>query len=476
MHLEMKARCEKCTAVLKADGQAYICSYECTFCPECAVNLHRICPNCGGELVRRPLRTIAAVITENNAARLPVSNRPLLVWALSFGVWTLVALVASFSSYRFQGSANTPMSLMKTLGLEFSQILTYAPLTPLAFLFALRLPVQREHWARGSLLHLTAGLLFTAAHVTLRGVTPYGAWDKQVHDWVSAVGISQGHFQIRWPILETMFFNSLVDDIFGVYVPIVLIAYAVSYHQKFRERDLRTSQLEGQLAKAHLQSLKSQLQPHFLFNTLHSISALMLTDVIAADRMMSRLSDLLRISLEGNGAQITTLSRELEFANSYLEIERVRFEDRLTVILDIAPETLDAQVPHLLLQPLVENAVRHGVARRSSGGEIRIAASHKDRSLYLQIKDNGPGLVEPAELQSKRGLGLGATRERLQTFYGNDQEIDLRNAAEGGVEVNVRIPFCADLRPSVYQVVPSGDRGRLGEKPHDHSLNSHDHC
>lgn len=476
MHLEMKVRCEKCAAILKADGPAYICSYECTFCPECAVNLHRICPNCGGELVRRPLRTIATAITENRGVTLTVSKRPLLVWVLSFGVWTLIALVATLSAYRFQGSTNTPISLTRTLGLEFSQILTYAPLTPLAFLFALRLPVQRENWARSSLLHLAAGFLFTAAHVTLRGLTPYGAWDQRVHDWVSALGISQGHFQIRWPILETTFFNSLVDDIVGVYVPIVLIAHAVSYHQKFRERDLRTSQLEGQLAKAHLQSLKSQLQPHFLFNTLHSISALMLTDVIAADRMMSRLSDLLRISLEGNAAQITTLSRELEFVNGYLEIERVRFEDRLTVILDIAPETLDAQVPNLLLQPLVENAIRHGVAKRSSGGEIHIAASRNNRSLHLQIRDNGPGLVESAELQSKPGLGLGATRERLRTLYGDDQEIDIRNAAEGGVEVNVRIPFCADLRPSVYEVVPSADRGGLGEKPHDHSLNSHDHC
>jgi two-component system LytT family sensor kinase len=475
MHLEMKTRCEKCAATLQADGQAYICSYECTFCPECAANLHRTCPNCGGELVHRPLRKTSVAIADGSDLRLPVSKRTLLIWALSFGVWTFIALIASVSAHQFQGTANAPVSLIKTLAIEFSQILTYAPLTPLVFAFALRFPVQPGNWARRFLVHLAGGLLFTAAHVILRGMTPYAFWNSQVRDWAPAVGVWQGQFQIQWRALETMFFNSFVDDIVAVYVPIVLIAFAVSYHQRFRERDLRTSQLEAQLAKAHLHALKSQLQPHFLFNTLHSISALMLTDAMAADRMMSRLSDLLRMSLESDRAQITTLSRELEFVNGYLEIEKVRFEDRLTVVLDIAPETLDAQVPHLLLQPLVENAVRHGVARLPSGGEIRITTSHNDCSLYLRIRDNGPGLIDAAEVQSKDGLGLGATRERLRTLYGNDQEIDVRNAVDGGVEVHVRIPFRGDPRPSIYEVVPNQDWNGPGEKVNDHSLSSHDH-
>jgi LytS/YehU family sensor histidine kinase len=304
-------------------------------------------------------------------------------------------------------------------------------------------------------MHLAEGLVFAVSHVALRGLTSYASWGSQVRDWVSGIGTSQAHaFQIRWPILETLFVSSAADDFMFVYVPIVLIAHAVWYYQSFRERDLRTSQLEAQLAKARLQALKSQMQPHFLFNTLHSISALMLTDTIAADQMMSRLSDLLRMSLEGDGSQITTLSRELEFVNGYLEIEKLRFEDRIRVVLDIAPNTLDAQVPNLLLQPLVENAVRHGVSRLPSGGEIRITASHSERSLRLQIKDNGPGLVGSAGVQSKGGLGLGSTRERLRTLYGDDQELDIRNAAGGGVEVNVRIPFLADPHLSVDEVVP----------------------
>jgi two-component system LytT family sensor kinase len=471
VHLEMKVRCEKCAAVLTADGQAFVCSYECTFCAGCAVSSHNVCPHCGGELVRRPQRKNMTAIADNRVGR-RFNKHTLLVWGLSFGVWTFIALVASISAYRFQGSS---MSLMKALSMEFSQLLPFAPLTPFAFAFALRRPLQPGNWMRLALLHLVGGVLFTVGHVALRGMTPYGAWDGQVHDWVSAVAVSQGHLLIRWPVFETMFFYNLVDDISSVYVPIVVVAQAVSYHQRFRERDLRASQLEGQLAKAHLHALKGQLQPHFLFNTLHSISALMLTDVIAADRMMSRLSDLLRMSLEGSSAQMTTLNHELEFANGYLEIEKIRFEDRLTVVLDIAPDTLDAQVPHLLLQPLVENAVRHGIARLSSGGEIRISANHYAGTLHLQVRDNGPGLAEHGEVQSKDGLGVGATRERLRTLYGDDQQIEIRNATQGGVEVNVRIPFCPDPRPSLYEVASFGNGNGLGEKPHDHSLNSHGH-
>src|SRR5208282_1999087 len=148
--------------------------------------------------------------------------------------------------------------------------------------------------------------------------------------------------RVHWPKLRTLYVSSVFDDITDAYVPVVFIGYAVSYYQRLREREIRTSELEVQLAKSHLQVLKSQLQPHFLFNTLHSISALMLTDVRAADKMMTRLSDLLRMTLDSNATQITTLSHELEFVAGYLEIEKVRFEERLSVVLDIAPDTLDA--------------------------------------------------------------------------------------------------------------------------------------
>src|SRR5262249_32977164 len=155
---------------------------------------------------------------------------------------------------------------------------------------------------------------------------------------------------------------------------------------------LKASQLEARLAQAQLQALKSQLHPHFFFNTLHAISSLMRKDIEAADRMLTRLSDLLRLTLENVGAQETTLRQELDFLEGYLEIEQTRCRDRLQVKIEIEPETLDARVPNLILQPLVENAVRHGVAPRAAPGRIEISARRVGGKLEMQVRDNGAGL------------------------------------------------------------------------------------
>ena len=343
--IDMKTSCEACERALPADLEAYICSFECTFCSDCAASTQFACPNCGGELLRRPRRKTPSGNLDDGPRNL-LDNRPWLIWAVSIGVWSFIAFAATLTVYQLYRSTNSPTPFLTVLGMQVCQILTYAPLTPFAFAFALRYPIHRENWVRRSLLYLAAGLVFTMAHVALRAITPYAFWDPRYRDWGSAVWDSHAHlFKIQWLVLRRQFFSSMVDDITGTFVPIVLVAHAVSYYRRFRERELRAAQLEGQLAKAHLQTLKSQLQPHFLFNTMHSISSLMLSDVQAADRMMTRLGDLLRMSLEAAGTQIATLSRELEFVNCYLEIEKVRFAERLTVILEIAPETLDASGP-----------------------------------------------------------------------------------------------------------------------------------
>jgi two-component system LytT family sensor kinase len=181
---------------------------------------------------------------------------------------------------------------------------------------------------------------------------------------------------------------------------------------------------------------------------MHSISALMLIDVKAADKMMARLSDLLRMSLESDGAQIIRLSRELEFVNGYLEIEKIRLRERLNVVLDIAPETLDALVPSLLLQPLVENAIRHGISRVSSGGTVWITSSQQGSDLWLRVRDNGPGLVEATTAQSGTGLGLRTTRERLQTIYGDDHSFEIRGGTGGGMDLCLRLPFRTEFHLS----------------------------
>jgi len=438
--IDMKTSCEACERAVPADGEAYICSFECTFCADCAASTQLVCPNCGGELLRRPRRRRSSSSLEDGVLATP-DSRPWLIWAVSFGVWSFVALAATLTAYQLYRTTNYPMRFMTTLGWEFSQVLTYAPLTPLAFAFAAHFPIHRENWVRRSLLYLAGGLAFFVAHVALRAVTPFAYWDPTSREFASAIWDSHAHlFKVQWFVLQKQFFSGVVDDITGTFVPIVLVAHAVSYYRRFRERELRAAQLEGQLAKAHLQTLKSQLQPHFLFNTMHSISSLMLTDVQAADRMMTRLGDLLRISLESAGTQITTLSRELEFVNCYLEIEKVRFAERLNVTLDIAPETLDASVPHLLLQPLVDNAVKHGISKLPAGGEIRITANAQDGELQLGIKDNGPGF-EKAGTFPASGLGLRITRERLESLYGQDHSMELLSLPAGGTITRVCIPF-----------------------------------
>jgi len=444
----MKISCEGCGLALQPDCMAYVCSFECTFCPVCCANIHHICSHCGGELVRRPRRAVSVKAKEKRNTDVAGTLRPAVVWALSFGVWTFVALAYAITIYQIYRSTGGSTSFLRVLGLQSSRVLTYAPLTPFVFAFANRYPVQRSNWPERSLLLLAGGLVFTVAEVALRGLTPYAFWDPRVKDWVSAVWDSQAHgVRIHWYMYRRLFLSNVVDDVVTAYLPIVLVAHVASYYQRFRERELRTSQLQAQLEKARLQALKSQLQPHFLFNTLNSISALTLTDVEAADRMITRLGDLLRISLETAGTQMTTLSRELEFVNCYLEIEKVRFEERLNVSIDVAPETLDASVPHLLLQPLVDNAIKHGISRLVAGGEIRISATINDGDLSLEVRDNGPGLHEPSHFRSS-GVGLRITRERLETIYGQRHSVELLTLQEGGAVARVIIPFRTGLEVS----------------------------
>jgi signal transduction histidine kinase len=364
-----------------------------------------------------------------------------LVWAISFGVWTFIALADALAVWQLYRATDSPMRFLTTLWLQLSQMFGYAVLTPFVFSLAIRYPMRRDNWLRRSLFYLAAGCAFCALHIALRAMTPYGVWDPKSHEWVSGIWDAHTHaIRILWPALGKLVLYNLVDDITGTFLPILLVAHAIAYYRKFQERKMRATQLEGQLSKAHLHSLKSQLQPHFLFNTLHSISALMLTDVQAADRMMTRLGDLLRMSLESEGTQITTLSRELDFVNCYLEIEKIRFEERLQIVFDIAPETVGAQVPLLLLQPLVDNAVKHGISRLPDGGEIHISAFTQNGNLQLEVRDNGPGFLSS---ENGRGVGRGLklTRERLETLYGQNQSVELSTPPAGGVAISVSIPF-----------------------------------
>ena len=231
------------------------------------------------------------------------------------------------------------------------------------------------------------------------------------------------------------------------YGAVVGIVYATDFYRRFRERELLASQLAAQLAQARLSALRMQLNPHFLFNTMNTI-AMQVRKAANDDavRMLAGLSDLLRYMLEDSRPSEVPLSEELAFVQRYLAIEQVRFQDRLRIEVDAAPGTANALVPTLILQPLAENAIRHGISRRSQAGRIVIRARRAGDHLLLEVEDDGPGLSSDLTPAPGTGLGLKNTRARLEQLYGNDQALDLTDAPAGGAWVTIRLPYRVPVR------------------------------
>ncbi len=370
---------------------------------------------------------------ESTVPRVRVWRRMGMRFALILGIWTFIALVFTLQSYFTSYRSERPVELMDSSYLQFTWSYLWALATPLVLWAASRLPIERNNWLRSSLLHVPISIVLSGI------VTALG----HVLTWLY-FGASVG----RPFSLERMgrFVVANFSEGIGIYMLIALISYSLSYYRRYRQGQLRTLQLEAQLSQAQLQSLKMQLHPHFLFNTLHSISALLNKDTEAARRMITRLGDFLRLTLENSGSQEVTLQQEMEFLRCYLEIERIRFQDRLVTRIDVSEQAWDAKVPNLLLQPIVENAIRHGIAPRSTPGLVEIEAKQRNGALRIQVRDNGPGL--PAHRTSenllKRGLGLANTETRLERLYGAAHVFDLSNDPNGGLVVTMEIPFHKD--------------------------------
>jgi two-component system, LytTR family, sensor kinase len=346
-------------------------------------------------------------------------------WILVFGVWTLLGALSAVRIVLSYAYSNNVISWRRAVVIALADWYAWALLAPAIGWLARRFAIERRSWLRSLLMHLPASLFFSVLKLVI---------ESKLLQWFDP---AQRHI-LQFP--STLF----------TYYAILGAIYAFDYYGKYRTHELKASQLQSQLAQAQLQALKMQLHPHFLFNTLHAISSLMRRDVEAAERMIARLSDLLRLTLENVGAQETSLRQELEFLESYLEIEKTRFRDRLQVKMDIEPETLDARVPNLILQPLVENAVRHGVAPHAAPGLIEISARLKGNKLELQVRDNGAGLPEARRAQIKEGVGLANTRARLEQLYGAGAYFDLSNRDKGGLVVSLTIPFRAEEKDKAY--------------------------
>jgi two-component system LytT family sensor kinase len=351
-------------------------------------------------------------------------------WAFSFGAATVLILVNSTALWfglRSGSFPNNPPYSWRVLLLEHLAVwYPVALLAPGIIWFAERYQFERGRWARRLLMHLG---LIAAFHLTQ---TIISVFLLRMLEW------SEPGWTFSAMIRQRLFARVLVNLI--IYWAIVGAGYAFDYYRRFREQELQSSQLEAQLAQAQLQALRMQLQPHFLFNTLHAISALMDDDVKAARQMIARLSELLRLTLDSAGRQEVTLRQELEVVELYLEIEQIRFQDRLQVRMDIAPGALEARVPNLVLQPVVENAIRHGIAPSSSAGRLEISAQLHDQTVELEVRDDGPG-IKGGGAALQEGIGLSNTRARLDQLYGEGHRLEISNRPGGGVEVRIVIPF-----------------------------------
>lgn len=349
--------------------------------------------------------------------------RCLLGWV----VWTLIGLSFASQFYLASAKAGRPVSWGQAVSWSLGDWYVWALLSLPIVQLARRFRFDAPAWGRNLAVHLAASLGFSLVYVLLRALL------GQLQSRLAGLPVSFG--QAFDPlVVKTFHFNLLI------YWVIVSVSHAFSYYRQSQERALRATELERRLAQARLQALQMQLNPHFLFNTLNAISSLMHKDVKAADRMLARLADLLRYALDSTDAQEVPLRKELDFLERYLEIERTRFGARLTVENSVDPAVLDALVPNLILQPLVENAIKHGIERKTRDGVIRLEARVAEGGrLSLEVEDNGPGLrPEPAR---RRGIGLSNTRARLQQLYGQDHGFELRNLEGGGCLVRLILPL-----------------------------------
>jgi two-component system, LytTR family, sensor kinase len=352
--------------------------------------------------------------------------RPWLWWVVFFGFWTAFGILLATPQLLLQ-DAQAAVPWVRVLRISLLDMYSWA----LVALVAIRLPrwvsLTRERWPRavGALLVAGVVLLFVR-FFGAQGLAHSLEWSRRTPTAALFLQI------LPWNLL---FYSGLLG-----------LGYGIDYYRRYRDRELEASRLalqasvlQAQLAQAQLDTLKMQLHPHFLFNTLNAISALVRRDPDGAERMIMHLGDLLRAALAKPDRHEVTLREEMEILEPYLEIEKRRFGDRLQVDVAVDPDVLEARVPHLILQPLVENAIRHGVAPRQGRGRVEIRARRENGSLRVWIRDDGGGIAAGAAQEG--GVGLENSRARIEHLYGAAGGLRIGNHAGGGAEVELSIPF-----------------------------------
>lgn len=338
---------------------------------------------------------------------------------LVIGLWTFYGVVSVNQSILWAQVSNRKPDLVSITAFAITLCTTWLCFTPIVIWAARRFPLGAAGWQRNLLVHvpLMAGLAILDVRID-RWVGPEFGFGRPQTFW--------GEF--LWAL----------DMNFFYYAVIVVCVTAADFYHMYRERQRKANELHTELVTSRLESLKMQLQPHFLFNTLNAINALIHEDREAADRMVTRLADLLRLTLYESRQEVP-LARELEFVSAYVDIQQIRFQNRLNVSFEVKGPVLGAQVPSLVLQPLVENAIRHGIAPRLRAGHVWVRARREVDTLVLEVEDDGVGIRPGDDLRSP-GIGLRNTRARLQQLHGDNQALVVFPLQRGTL-VRIVIPY-----------------------------------
>lgn len=357
-----------------------------------------------------------------------ITKRRSFPWILAFGYFTVHGLLLFTYKFLDDRSHSRSGTALVRLIEELTAAYAAACLIPLAIKFARRFRPRWNNWPQRLPLHLGALIIFSAAHTSLIFLARRLLF--------GAIGLGTYNYGIL-PIRYAM---ELANDALFYWL-LIIIVYLFDHYRESHQRELQTAHLQASLSHAQLQGLRLQLQPHFLFNALNTISSVIYENVELADRMIARLSELLRITLDNSESQEVTLKEELRLLDLYLEIMRVRFEERLFVSLNVSPETEKALVPQLILQPLVENSIKHATDPQSGSVAIHVDARKENGSLLLEVSDNGPGIKCETDGNINRGVGLPNAAERLRQLYGTSQNFNVTNATNGGLKVQIKVPF-----------------------------------
>ncbi|HWL40506.1 MAG TPA: histidine kinase [Gemmatimonadaceae bacterium] len=356
-------------------------------------------------------------------------------WGAIFAVWTILALLSAVQGGIYRASTGRAFEWGPLVADRLGDWYTCALFTPAYFWLVRRYPLDRESWPRAIAALLGATSVFVVMKHAL--YSQLGVWTSPwLHPDLPSRAFSErfNNAMTGAYISETIAFWCLIG-----------VVYAAEFYRRARDRELQAVRLRAELTEARLDALAAQLRPHFLFNALHGVSTLMHRDVNAADAMLANLADLLRRTLrqsENGDRHEVRLAEELETLRLYFAVIHERFRDRLTIGIDVPSALAHAMVPHFVLQPLVENALEHGISRRAGPGRIDVSAERFNGTLRLTVSDDGPGLSGREDESIRDGVGLSNTRRRLRELYGDEQELAVERGQSGsGLRVSVCFPY-----------------------------------